>query len=557
MIYNKTILIIPARGGSKNIPRKNLRPLNGKPLIYYTIKSALQSKLVDHVIVSTEDKEIALFSKRFGADVLSRPSNLAMDDVSLDPVIVHAVNYYENYYNYKLSYIITIQPTSPLISSIDIDNVITKLIEESADTVISVCEDKHLRWKVDKGIITPDYQERVNRQFLPDQYRETGAIIACKRNVLETGSRIGKKVSLYIMDYEKSIDIDSYNDLWLCELILKRKLIVIVVTGNADVGMGHTYRTLMLANELINHKIIFVCDSTDYLAVNYISQFNYEVKTAAPNQLIEVILKQKPDMVINDILDTSNEYIINLKNKVRTVINFEDLGEGAEKADLVINSLYPNKSPQKNMLFGPKYFILRDEFIHIKNRNRSAKVKNIFISFGGVDKEDFTVRILKLVSELTKTKNISIYVVVGPGYQYLENLKFFALNSNHPSIKIILETNKISEYMNASDIGITSAGRTALELYSLKILTIVIPQNFRETQHTFITNINGFISLGDYKNFNDNTFCETFSKILVDPNYRSKIIGKMDKINLRLGKYRVMEIINSLLQNKFEYNYGS
>ena len=548
MSAEKTILIIPARGGSKNIPRKNLRPLNGKPLIYYSIKAALQSKSVNRVVVSTEDKEIALFAKRFGANVLSRPLSLSSDDIALDPVVIHAVNACEKYWNVRYSYVVTIQPTSPLISSIDIDSIVTRLMNSSADTIISVCEDKHLRWKLSDGEIKPDYKKRVNRQFLPDQYKETGAIIACRRNILKTNTRIGKTVHLHLVDSEKSIDIDSYNDLWLCELILKRKLIVIVVIGNNNVGMGHVYRTLMLANELINHKIIFICEDTEKLAYNYISQYNYEIITAKSNELIKTIYSQNPDMVINDILDTSADYILQLKKRIPCVINFEDMGLGAEAADLVINALYPHQIPQRHILAGPKYFCLRDEFIHINKRDRSPSIKNIFISFGGVDSENITCRVVKLVSNLTKDMKITINIVLGPGYQHVNKLKSITKNLNNSIINVINKTNKISEYINSSDLAITSAGRTALELYSLKVLTIVIPQNLRETQHTFVTSENGFINLGLYSNFTDDIFCKTFLKILNDKNLRKTMIERMNKTDLRLGKYRVMKIINSFLQ---------
>lgn len=544
----KTIVIIPARGGSKGIPRKNIRPLNGKPLIYYSIKASLSAKKVDRVVVSTEDEEIELFSNRFGAEVLKRPDHLSDDEVPLDPVILHAVEICEKRWNERYDCVVTVQPTSPLLTSGDIDCVIEKLKNDSLETVISVCEDKHLRWKDDHGRILPDYDERVNRQLLPDVYKETGAIIACKREVLISNTRIGKEVALYYMDPMRSIDIDSYNDLWLCELILKRKKIVIAVTGNSTIGMGHVYRTLLLAHELIHHEIVFVCKETDDLAIDYISKHNYRVEVAKPDLFPDKIMSFNPDMVINDILDTSADYVMSLKKKGPCVISFEDMGMGAEAADLVINALYPHHIPQSHIMVGHKYFCLRDEFIHIKKRDRNGPVRKILISFGGVDEGNLTCRILRILEKITKDAGIKFDVVLGPGYIHHKELNNLAQELNTPLINIVSSTNKISEYMNNADLAITSAGRTVFELASFAVPTVVISQNLRETKHTFASSKNGFINMGLRSEIDDETIKSTLLRVLNDENLRKTMIDKMNSFDLRSGKKRVIEQINAFLK---------
>ena len=127
-ILDKNVLVvIPARGGSKGIPRKNIRLMNGQPLISYVIKSAKQSKYVDKVVVSTDDEEIAAISARYGAEFIMRTGELAEDTIPLDPVIYDAVTRLEKE-NYTADYVATIQPTSPLLSARTIDAVIEKMI---------------------------------------------------------------------------------------------------------------------------------------------------------------------------------------------------------------------------------------------------------------------------------------------------------------------------------------------------------------------------------------------------------------------------------------------
>lgn len=548
MSNDKTIIIIPARGGSKGIPRKNLRPINGNPLIYYSIKASLEAQFVDKVIVSTEDEEIKLFSNRFGAEVVMRPDHLAMDSVPIDPVVEHAVDFLENKYQEQYKFVVTVQPTSPLISSQDIDSIIQKLKTNDFDTIISACEDKHLRWKVENNLIVPEYKNRVNRQLLPDTFKETGAIIACHRNVLRTNTRIGKKIGLYAIDPIKSIDIDSYNDLWLCELILKRKRVVIAVIGSATIGMGHAFRTLMLAHELIHHEIIFVCKKNDDLAIEYITKHNYRVEVTEPEEFEEKILMLKPELIINDILDTSADYVMAQKKNGSVVVNFEDNGMGAEVADFVFNALYPHKIPQKHILVGPKCFCLRDEFLHIQKRDRKASVKKILLTFGGVDEGNLTCRLLKIISKIIKQFKVEVDVILGPGYLHNDELQKIADDINTKLLRIIRSTNSISEYMNNSDIAITSAGRTVFELASLEIPTIVIAQNLRETTHTFASSEFGFINLGLRSEIDDPSIYRTVLRVYEDNDLRKTMIEKMKPLDLKYGKKRVIEIINKFLR---------
>lgn len=546
----KNLVIIPARGGSKGIPRKNLRPLSGNPLIFYSIQAAIKAHNICRVVVSTDDEEIALFAKRFGAEVIMRPKDLADDTVPLDPVVLNAVETCETKWEEKYDLVITVQPTSPLITSEDINSVINKFNAEDFDTIISVCEDKHLRWKEAEGKLIPTYEERVNRQFLPNMYKETGAIIACKRSVMRSGKRIGVKIGLYKTEPIRSIDIDSYNELWLCEQVLERKKIIFTVIGNKDVGMGHVYRVLMLANELIHYDISFVCKKTDDIALDYIKEHNYKIKAVSDGAFVDTIICSNADLVINDILDTSADYVVALKKAGLKVVNIEDLGLGAEVADMVFNALYPYTFPHNHIFVGPEFFCLRDEFLHISLRERRGPIKSIFISFGGVDEGNLTCRVLKIIKPILDENNIKAEVILGPGYMHHEVLDDLIKQYNSNYISIISSTKAISEYMNRADIAITSAGRTVFELASLGLPTIVIAQNLRETMHTVASSENGLINLGLRTEIEDDTIYATIKRLINNSDLRITMQNKMRSLDLRNGKKRLIKKIKSLLSDK-------
>lgn len=136
----EVLAIIPARGGSKGLPRKNIRPLNGKPLIAYTIEESKKSEYINRIVVSTEDKEIAEVSNKYGAKIIKRPLELAKDNTPTIDVVLHTL---DDLKNNEPDIIVLLQPTSPLRTSQDIDNAIKSFIEQDCDSVVSVCEIEH------------------------------------------------------------------------------------------------------------------------------------------------------------------------------------------------------------------------------------------------------------------------------------------------------------------------------------------------------------------------------------------------------------------------------
>lgn len=228
----KVLGVIPARGGSKGIPRKNIRLMNGVPLIHYTIKAAQESILTD-IIVSTEDEEIAEVSRRYGVPVVIRPAELAKDNTPTLPVLQHALDKSENDYDA----VMTLQPTSPLRQSKHINEAIQYFSEEPiADSLVSVVKVPHNMTPVSimekqKKWITPYLKDKkliLRRQDKPSFWARNGAAIYITRINKLNEYIFGGHILGYEMNKIDSLDIDDMEDWKLVELILRE------FNGNAD-----------------------------------------------------------------------------------------------------------------------------------------------------------------------------------------------------------------------------------------------------------------------------------------------------------------------------------
>lgn len=538
------LIIIPARGGSKGIPRKNLRLLNGKPLIYYSIKTALSSKYNPDVYVTSDDDEILNISEQFGARTFKRSLDISDDKTTLDPVIYNCFTYIKNVDKKKYDLIITMQATSPLLTTNSLDNAISKMeIDPSIETIISAKDNTHLSWSFKNNQYTPNYKERLNRQYLKPEFTETGGFLITKECILTSSNRIGNKVDLYLLSKGEEIDIDTYQDWNLCEYYLKRKHILFVVTGNDNVGLGHVYNTLLIANDILNHNITFLVDKDSKLALEKINSKNYNVKIQTKSNIIEDIMELSPDIVINDCLDTDYKYVKKLKELNISIINFEDLGEGSKLADLVVNAIYPEKMYMKNHYYGPDYFILRDEFLYCSQKNEVGPVKNILLTFGGVDPNNYTKKVLESIYSYCDELGISINVITGFGYKKDDTLKDFK------NINLLSNVTNISKYMLDADLIFTSAGRTTYEIASLGTPAIVLAQNEREMTHFFASSQFGFTNLGLGYNISHELIFNEFKEIISSTEIRKNMNSLMTKTNLKNGRYTVNKLIQEVINN--------
>lgn len=226
----KILAIIPARGGSKGIPKKNIVGLGGKPLIAWTIEAALGCSYIDKVVVSSDDKEILATAKKWGAQIVKRPKKISGDHSPFQPLIFHTLAACKKQENYTPNLLVYLQPTSPLRTSQDISQAIEKFLDKKAGALISVysLDKKYLKaFVINKegylvGAVNNKYPF-ANRQDLPDLYMPNGAIYIIKTKLyLKYGQLFSPRTLPYEMSWEQSIDIDNPADLKTAEELLKK-----------------------------------------------------------------------------------------------------------------------------------------------------------------------------------------------------------------------------------------------------------------------------------------------------------------------------------------------
>ncbi|MFW6438285.1 MAG: cytidylyltransferase domain-containing protein [Armatimonadota bacterium] len=217
-----TIAVIPARGGSKGIPLKNIREVGGKPLVAWAIEACLSAEKVDRTIVSTDHEGIAEVAREWGAEVpFIRPPEYSGDEVTLDPVIWHAVTTLEEQDDTPIDVVLTVQPTCPLLRPETVDRSVETLMESGFDSVIMLREIRHLYWRRVNGQFVPLFEKRANRQELDPLYPEAGAVFASRRSIITETDRLGSNIGHVIGSEEEAIDIDSEIDLQLAELVIE------------------------------------------------------------------------------------------------------------------------------------------------------------------------------------------------------------------------------------------------------------------------------------------------------------------------------------------------
>ena len=216
----KVLAIIPARGGSKGIPGKNLRPVAGKPLVAHSVEHALGAPSVERVVVSTDDARIAEVAKAAGAEVIMRPAEMSGDTASSEDALLHVLNTLSES-GYEPDLVVFLQPTSPLRSATDVEAAVQTLLAEEADSLFSGTPLEAFVWRAQNGelaSVTYDYKRRPRRQEIHDHFIENGSIYVFRPWVLrDLRNRMGGKIALYKMSFLQALQIDEPEDLKLAD----------------------------------------------------------------------------------------------------------------------------------------------------------------------------------------------------------------------------------------------------------------------------------------------------------------------------------------------------
>ena len=306
------------------------------------------------------------------------------------------------------------------------------------------------------------------------------------------------------------------------------------------VGMGHIYRALTLARCMDCHEVVFACTPQDRKYLESVVGNEFPLIDAPKASIVRRILKSAPDIVINDILDSEMDDVLPfLKEKIK-VINFEDLGPGAQAADLVINELYDHALwTNPNTLWGRDYFCLRDEFLNARRNQSVEQVKGILLVFGGTDQHDLSRKVYEVIRGQCRRSGIMIFIVTGPGYRNYRKLEEeVGLVSG---VMLTHATGVISSIMESTQHAITSNGRTVYELAHMRIPGIVIPQHDREKTHAFACQDNGYLPIPTFSGETSLTAVKrNLAYLLANVDFRKNLFEATKRADFVGNKNRVI-----------------
>lgn len=532
----KIVAVIPARAGSKGVPNKNVRLINGKPMISYAIDNALKSRYITDVVVSTDSDVVKIVARQMGASVVNRSAELCGDAVTLDAVIFDAIK------SRDCDAVVTMQPTSPTLTATTLDKAIEHFLAADLDTLISAHNKPHLAWtRNSEGKIIPCYKERLNRQYLPPYFEEAGAFVISRRSVVTEKTRIGTKVEVYDIPADEAVDIDTFEDLAIASMILSKPKTAICVNGSGRRGVGNVYRALEIADELLSKPDIFFDSTRTDISVFGATTHNL-IPVKGVGELLPRLHEGDYSLILNDTGDTSVDYMTALRSEVKgaKIVNFEDLGEGAAKADLVINSLI-SKATMPNCHAGVRYYISPKLFSCYKPIDIREQVSHIFVSFGGSDANDYTGRILRIIKS-PKYANLKFYIALGRAQSNTSEI--MAVANSLQNVQIV-QNETIPDVMSKCDLALTSRGRTCCELAMLGVPTISIGQNRREELNGFVCEENGFSYLGvDPSDALIEGVMDLYINLPADDRARRQT--RLLTHDLKNGRTRVMNLINGL-----------
>lgn len=541
------VAIIPARGGSKGITLKNLRELAFRPLIEYTIKAALDANTISRVIVSTDSERIAEVAQEAGAEVpFLRPSNLADDRTPLAAVMKHFLDWTKDV-GWDVDTLVILEPTSPLRTSTNIDQAVSLFKSKKVDTVISVERDTSLWWKLDEnGKPQPLHAERLNRQFLKPMFKENGAIFVTKTEVVTEDTTIGKNVAIYEMNKSESIDINTWEDFQHASMALRNVKILFHFKATSELGFGHFYRVLALANRLYYNDIVLLCSEFDSGLEKRIASVGFKYHLS--DNPLSVIERERPTILVNDILDTDEKMMKKMRDIAPLIINFEDLGEGNQLADLVFNALYEDISSNVAHFGGGNYAIMREEFLFLPKFNVKKKIETVTATFGGSDPNNIAFHCTRTFPK--KYPNIKFRIIIGPGYSHnKQTLREF--EKKFDNVVLIDTATDMAKHFSESDLVITSCGRTVFEAAACGVPCVVICQNEREMRHRHITSRDGVLSLGLFNGEETvGKLLSVFDELNQDVEKRREMSEKSSTIVDGLGIFRIIGLIEKAARVK-------
>ena len=547
----RVTVVIPARGGSDRVPYLNIRRLGDSPLLAHTIRAAKEARGIDRIIVSTDDETVAEIARAHGAEVpFLRPRELSGDLSSLMPVVRHAVAESEKGHA-RPDVVVILQATAPFRLARSIEEAITKIATGSFTAVVSVTSDLSLRWKAEGGRLRPLFDRAGRRDEQEPVYLENGAIVAIKRDILETEARFGDSVGFVVLDKREGFTVHDLEDFWMAERLLREPRILFRVDGSRVMGMGHVYRSLAVAEALRDGsraEIGFLMSADHAEGIATVSKSGYPVrvfKSGGLEALIDSIRDFAPSVVINDLPLVEETYLRSLAHlgtlTVNLVDTLEDLERVSQDAQFVISVMNEDRETPEGFYGGPAFAILRR---HFQGRERAFREKpaRILLTFGGADPQSLTLKVAKALAPLTK--DVEVVSVAGPAFPHTLVFEALQRTSGCPLPLVRGVDVQIADLMLDADLVLCSGGMSVYEIAALGTPGVVLAQNAREDRRMREFSRFGTIEyLGLGVDVDESAILGTVRRILTDPGRRRAMSAKGRSLVDGFGAARAAEIV--------------
>jgi spore coat polysaccharide biosynthesis predicted glycosyltransferase SpsG/CMP-N-acetylneuraminic acid synthetase len=548
--------IIPARGVSPGLPKKNFKRIGDKPLVAYTVETAVSCEALGHVIVSTESEDLAEIARSYGARVpFLRPEELSRQGVFLDSVVLDTVEKLSETVDdievTRQTPIVVLQPNVPFRREKDIHRALAEFETEGTEPVISVVERNRFYWqRGDNDRLKPLFDKRQTlRKNLDGLYRETGSITVTSLENLGNGEWTGDSPRYVLTDRLSSFDINGLVDIWLAEQIASGLTVVLRVDGGGDLGMGKVYRGLTIATALTDMfecDVHFITGQEYHGGIDLIRNQGFDVTEVASNwEEIKTIDRLDPDIVFIDTGETDTEYIQMIHDFSAAVVNVEDIEIGVDYSDFTLNPQRDSQSSESyNNLMGPEYIILREEFLD-QPVSVPKRVTNVLITFGGSDPLNLSAQCVRALADHDLPYDYR--VVLGPDYDR-ERLFDICSEVELAGVDLHEDVANMGEFMQWADIALSSGGRTVFELAATGTPAIVIAQNDGEMERMELLSREGAIELlGHGERIDIGQVPDRLELLARNYERRKEMTEKSQKIVDGKGVERILDLVHQML----------
>jgi spore coat polysaccharide biosynthesis predicted glycosyltransferase SpsG/CMP-N-acetylneuraminic acid synthetase len=484
----RVLAVVPARGGTDTVPYLNLKRLGDKPLLAHTLDAARRAPSLDRVVVSTDDDRLAEIAAAYGAEApFRRPADLVRDIPSLKPVIEHAVRAVEAGGD-RFDVVVVLQATSPFREAGAIEEALDRLVTGGFDAVISVDEDRTLSWRQEGDRLVPLFAREGRREEQAPVYRENGAVVVLRRAVIDGPSRFGERVGQLVLDRRAAFTVHDLADFWMAERLLHAPRVLFRADGGAQLGMGHVFRSLAIADALrerAHADVAFLMRADLPDGIRTVERHGYEVLRIGgdPGDVLDRVRGFAPSILVNDLRTLPADYLRALSHLGTTTVNLVDTPGDLEATEtyeqLIVSVMKDDRETPDGFYAGPEYAILREQF-RGRTKDVRERARQVLLSFGGSDPQGLTLLAARAL--LTLPADVELLAVTGPAFAFHRELDE-TLRAAPGRVRVVREAiGHIAELMLEADVMVGSGGMSVYEIAALGTPGVILAQNAREDE---------------------------------------------------------------------------